>query len=112
MGIRPVELNGMIQRMDDVGMIKKHEDAKPFLDQQNIQMQVNKREDNLAHTVLHPDNTSNLKNDSDAKGESRGTYYKSSGKKKQKKQLKLLNVQRLLRQLKQLKRRQQLKKLL
>ena len=60
MGIRPVELNGMIQRMDDVGMIKKHEDAKPFLDQQNIQMQVNKREDNLAHTVLHPDNTSNL----------------------------------------------------
>ena len=84
MGIRPVELNGMIQRMDDVGMIKKHEDAKPFLDQQNIQMQVNKREDNLAHTVLHPDNTSNLKNDSDAKGESRGTYYISSGKKKQK----------------------------
>ena len=90
MGIRPVELNGMIQRMDDVGMIKKHEDAKPFLDQQNIQMQVNKREDNLAHTVLHPDNTSNLKNDSDAKGESRGTYYKSAGKKKQKKQEKVI----------------------
>ena len=32
MGIRPVELNGMIQRMDDVGMIKKHEDVKTFLD--------------------------------------------------------------------------------
>ena len=74
MGIRPVELNGMIQRMDDVGMIKKHEDAKPFLDQQNIQMQVNKREDNLAHTVLHPDNTSNLKNDSDAKDEGKNKY--------------------------------------
>ena len=90
MGIRPVELNGMIQRMDDVGMIKKHEDAKPFLDQQNIQMQVNKREDNLAHTVLHPDNTSNLKNDSDAKGESRNTNNKSSEKNKKKKQEKVI----------------------
>ena len=51
MTIRPVVLGGMIQRTDDVGQIKHQQDAKPMMDQQNIQMQVNKREDHLAHKV-------------------------------------------------------------
>ena len=49
MTIRPIDLNGMIQRADDVSILKKQEDSKAMHDQQNIQMQVNKREDELAH---------------------------------------------------------------
>ena len=45
MTIRPVVLGGMIQRTDDVGQIKHQQDAKPMMDQQNIQLQVDKRED-------------------------------------------------------------------
>lgn len=51
MTIRPVDLNGMIQRTDDVAQIKHHEDNKPVLQQQNIQVQVDKREENLSHQV-------------------------------------------------------------
>ena len=40
MTIKPVVLGGMIQRADDIGMIKHQQDAKPMMDQQNIQMQV------------------------------------------------------------------------
>ena len=42
MGIRPVDFGGIIQRADDIAHVKKHEDIKPFIDQQNIQTQGNK----------------------------------------------------------------------
>ena len=39
MSVRPVELNGMLQRSMDVGQIKQQEDQKPLVNQQNVQMQ-------------------------------------------------------------------------
>ena len=91
MAIGPIELNGMIQRMDDVGVIKKQEDIKPMLDQQNIQVQVDKREDELAHVVLDTQKTANLENDSDAKEEVKGVYIrKLTKKRKEKKQDKVI----------------------
>lgn len=91
MTIRPVDLNGMIQRSDDVGLIKKQEDAKPLHDQQNIQIQVDKREDELAHVVLEAENTTELFNDSDAKDESKNKYTQNAAvKKKTKKQDKVV----------------------
>ena len=45
MSIRPVVLNGMIQRTDDVGQIKQNEIQKPVVDQQNIQQAVQKKEE-------------------------------------------------------------------
>lgn len=82
MTIRPIDLNGMIQRADDVSMLKRHEDAKPMHDQQNIQMQVDKREDQLAHRVTTADQTEKFKNDSDAKDEGHNKYFMNKGKKK------------------------------
>ena len=32
MSIRPVDLNGMVQRSQDVGTLKQQEDAKPMVD--------------------------------------------------------------------------------
>ena len=86
MTIRPVDFNGMLQRTDDIGMLKKHEDAKPIYDQQNIQTQINHREDELAHRVLNSSETEHANNDSDAKNQGKGTYYASDRKKKKKQQ--------------------------
>ena len=40
MTIRPIDLKGMIQRADDVSILKKQEDSNAMHDQQNIQMQL------------------------------------------------------------------------
>lgn len=84
MTIRPVDLNGMIQRTADVGIVKKQEDVKPLMDQQNIQVQVNKREDELAHVVSQADDSELLHNNLDAKDEGKGKYSSSSKKQNKK----------------------------
>ena len=44
MSIRPVDMNGVIQRTQDVGTLKQQQDMKPMVDQQNIQMEVQREE--------------------------------------------------------------------
>lgn len=85
MTIRPVDLNGMIQRTDDVGYLKHNQDIKPMMDQQNIQVQVDKREDRLAHEIQEKDKLNNAKNDQDAKDEGQNSYFGNRSKKKDKK---------------------------
>lgn len=82
MSIRPVDFNGMLQRTDDVGVIKHHEDAKPVVDQQNIQVQISQNQDSLMHQVQNASESSKMQNDADAKEEGRGTYFASDKKKK------------------------------
>lgn len=84
MSIRPVDFNGMLQRTDDISHIKQNEDAKPLFDQQNIQVQVDKRQDELSHVVQDSTESEHLKNDLDAKDEGRGAYSGSKNKKKEK----------------------------
>lgn len=87
MTIRPVVFNGVVQRADDVGMVKHQEDAKPLIDQQNIQTQMKQNEDALLHQVTHSENADSAKNNSDAKDEGKGMYFKAEkGKKVVKKQ--------------------------
>ena len=45
MSIRPVVLNGMIQRTQDVGNLKQQEDNRPIVEQQNIQIEQQKHEE-------------------------------------------------------------------
>lgn len=85
MSIRPVDFNGMIQRTTDVGAMKSQEDAKPLVDQQNIQMQVQRQEDAIAHQVQNPSESAKAGTDADAKEEGKGMYMHFGGKKKDKK---------------------------
>ena len=39
MSITPLGLNAMIQRTNDIGIIKQNEDNKPIMEQHNIQIQ-------------------------------------------------------------------------
>lgn len=81
MAIGPIDM-AMIQRTNDVEMYKLQEEAKPLVDQQNIQVQVDQREDVLSHQVIQSQNSDKTKNDADAKEEGRGQYHASSVKRK------------------------------
>ena len=81
MAIGPIDM-AMIQRTNDVEMYKLQEDAKPVVDQQNIQMQVNQRADVLSHQVIQSQNSDKTKNDADAREEGHGQYRASSSKRK------------------------------
>lgn len=81
MAIGPIDM-AMIQRTNDVEMYKLQEEAKPLVDQQNIQMQVDQREDVLSHQVIQSQNSDKTKNDADAKDEGHGQYHTSASKRK------------------------------
>lgn len=73
MPIGPIDY-AMIQRTGDVENIRHLEDAKPQVQQQNIQKQVDQREDTLRHQVFDAENSGRTRNEADAKEEGRGGY--------------------------------------
>lgn len=57
MSIRPVDMNGVIQRTQDVGTLKQHQDMKPMVDQQNIQIEVQREEYRQSEQVTRKDDS-------------------------------------------------------
>lgn len=84
MSIRPIYLNGMIQRTDDVGQLKLHEDQKPMADQQAIQGQMTHKEEQAAHEVIGSQEGAAAKNHADAREEGKNKYTAVRGKKRKK----------------------------
>ena len=82
MTIRPVDLNGMIQRTQDIGNIKQQQDVKPLVDQQNIQIEVKKEEFRQSEQVQKKDDTGKEESRYDAKEEGKGQYQQHKGKKR------------------------------
>ncbi len=83
--IRPIELNGMLQRTDDIGVIKHQQDAKPLVDQQNIQAQITQNQNVMLHQVQNTSASDKTNNEADAKDEGKGACYSSRKKKKNEK---------------------------
>lgn len=81
MTIRPVDF-ATIQRTDDVGMMKHQQDAKPAVEQQNIQVEIKKQEFQSASQVRHADDTENNNNHFDAREKGKNKYSKNNGKRK------------------------------
>lgn len=67
MSIRPVDFNGMIQRTQDIGNMKQHEDNKPVVQQHNIEVNQEKHEESLAHKVQDTEEKENFEFRYDAK---------------------------------------------
>ncbi len=84
MSIRPIDFNGMIQRTEDVGNMKHQEDAKPLVDQQNIQTQVEQKESAAMHQVKAKEDSAGTENHADAREEGHGLYQMESKRKKTK----------------------------
>ncbi len=73
--MRPGMISGMIQRTDDIGYIKHQQDAKPAIQQQNVQTQMVKKEDNLRHQVMDTEHNNKSDTHADAREEGKGTYF-------------------------------------
>lgn len=85
MSIRPIDYNGMIQRTQDVGTLKHHEDQKPVAEQQAIQTGQLKHEQELAHKISKSEEKENDAYRYDAKEKGNGTYDKNGRKRKNQK---------------------------
>lgn len=82
MSVSPVSLNGMIQRANDVSVIKQNEDTRPELEQHNIQTQQVKQAHELTHKVIRPNQKETPQKQYDAKEKGNGSYQKREQKKR------------------------------
>lgn len=84
MSIRPVDISGIMQRSDDVGMLKHQQDSRPAVEQQNAQTQVTKRTEELRHQVMNPENSNKPDTHADAREKGKNEYFfrKGNGNKK------------------------------
>ena len=83
MAVGPVTLNGVIPRTQDIGAIKQQEDNKPFVEQQNIQVQIKTQEERQLKQVNHADDADEHQKKYDAK-EKGGNEYQGQQKKRKK----------------------------
>ena len=68
--------------LTDIETFKNQQDTKPMVDQQNIQVQVDHREDVLHHQVIHPEENEQLDNHTDAREEGKNKYKKQGSVRK------------------------------
>jgi len=86
-GIRPVEVQGVMQRTQDMSQIKQNQDMKPEVDQSNYQTQVHKHTENQSKQVNHSDNADKKEEHYDAKEKGNGAFYEKPQGKRQKKEV-------------------------
>ncbi len=85
MAISPILNSGMIQRTDDVGMLKLQQDNRPLVEQQSAQGQMTKRADEFSHQVVTPADSNKTDTHADAREEGKNKYF--SQRKSDKKQV-------------------------
>ena len=76
----------MMQRSDDIGMLKHQQDSRPAVEQQNAQTQMTKRTDELRHQVMNPENSNKADTHADAREKGKNEYFfrkKNENKKKE-----------------------------
>lgn len=82
MAVGPVMLHGVIQRTQDVSMLKQQEDSRPMVEQQQIQSEMKQQESKLLKQVKHADDADEHQKKYDAKEKGSNEY---EGRKKKKK---------------------------
>ena len=85
MAISPILTSAMIQRTDDVGVIKQHQDARPAVEQQNAMVQVAKKTEEKRRLVISKDDTNKTDTHADAREKGKNSYFfrkKNDSKKK------------------------------
>lgn len=84
MAVGPVTLSGVIQRTQDIGVIKQQEDSKPFVEQQNIQAHLKTQEQRQMKQVNHAEDARQQEKRYDAKEKGSNEYEGQQQKKKKK----------------------------
>ena len=85
MAISPILNSGIIQRTDDVGLLKLQQDTRPMVEQQSAQGQMTKRADEFSHQVVSPADSNKTDTHADAREEGKNKYF--SQRKSDKKQV-------------------------
>lgn len=75
MAISPILNNAMIQRTDDVGVIKHQQDTKPVVEQQNAMTQVNKKVEEKRREVVNPNDADKTDTHADAREKGKNKYF-------------------------------------
>jgi len=84
MAISPILLNGSIQQTDNVLHNQVKQVEKGFVDQGNIQIQAEKKEQQNARQVVHADETLLKDGNFDAKNKGNNEYAGDGGKNRKK----------------------------
>jgi len=83
--IKPVEMQGVLQRVQDITQIKQNADSKSQIDQNNIQNQFSKDIKHNQEQVVKQDNAQDRGEKYDAKEKGKGEYVGTFRTKKKKK---------------------------
>lgn len=75
MAIRPVEVQGVVQRSQDIGQIKQNQDQKPFVEQNHIQLHIQKETERNSQQVTKFQDADKKENRYDAKEKGNGHYF-------------------------------------
>ena len=81
MAVGPVTLSGVIQRTQDIGVIKQQEDSRPFVEQQHIQTHIKTQEHRQLKQVKQADDAKNQQKKYDAKEKGNNEYHGQQKKK-------------------------------
>lgn len=82
MAVGPVTLNGVIQRTQDIGVLKQQEDSRPVVEQQHIQAHLKTQEQRQLKQVNHADDAKEHEKRYDAKEKGNNEYEGQRKKKK------------------------------
>lgn len=86
MAIRPVEVQGVVQRSHDIGQLKQNQDQRPLVEQNNIQTHMHRETERSAKQVTKFENSDKKENRYDAKEKGNGTYFGQKKKQQVKQQ--------------------------
>lgn len=84
MSISPMNFNGMIQSTNEVSHAKVQEDQRSHIQQANVSVEVNRKQEELAHQVNDPEQSREQEYRYDRGGN--GAGYRGSQNKKKKKE--------------------------
>lgn len=78
--VRAVEVQGVVQRNQDMASISQNENEKPFINQQNIAAQEKKNIEVKSKEVTKKDNADNNSKNPDAKEKGNNEYFGDGGR--------------------------------
>lgn len=84
--VSPIEMQGLIPRMQDVTTLKQNDDLHPQFE--HVTVQAKQKENEIAHqqSVMKQDNANKKENRFDAKEKGNGSYFQNNSKKNKKEQ--------------------------
>lgn len=83
MAISPILNSGMIQRTDDVGVLRLQQEQRPVVEQQSAQTQMTRKADELSHQVVTPADSNKTDTHADAREEGKNKYFSQKKNNKQ-----------------------------